>query len=420
MAVVGKSAVVLGAGMVGVCVALHLQKSGYRVTLVDRKTPGMEASYGNAGLINRGSVFPLSLSDITHHLSGALLKNHPNVHVHLSQLPHYWHWLYYLLIGNSRSRYEASVKGLDSLFRHAVAEHKTLLAMSGGKQQLMEKGWLRLYRQEASFRAVQYQRDYYDRLGIRYDIFDPEGISELEPAITSGFCKGVLIRDTASLVDPSGVINGYVNTFQSSGGQFCQVSAENITRDSDGFLIETHGENIRGHIRGHIVVLALGSWSGELCEKLGYSFPMAAERGYHQQFQPSDAFQLSRPIHDVDGGYVMSPMNNGLRLTTGIELSARDAPPVSKQLYQASRNAREVFSLGNPVGAVWVGSRPSMPDGLPVIGEAPRHPGLWFAFGHGHAGVGTGAVTGRVISELISKARPVIDVSPFSPVRFVG
>ncbi|WP_066015461.1 NAD(P)/FAD-dependent oxidoreductase [Endozoicomonas atrinae] len=410
----GKSAVVLGAGMVGVCSALHLQKSGYQVTLVDRKAPGMETSYGNAGLINRGSVFPLSLSDITHHLSAALLKNHPNVHVHLSQLPHYWRWLYYLLVRNSQSRYEASVKGLDSLFQYAVAEHRKLLDMSGCRELLLEKGWLRLYREEASFQAVQYQRDYYDRLGIRYDIFDPEGISELEPAITSGFRKGVLIRDTASFEDLSEVINGYVTAFQSSGGQFCQASAQTITREGDNFLIETHGENIRSRI----VVLALGPWSGELCEKLGYRFPMAAERGYHQHFQPSDAFQLSRPVHDVEGGYVMSPMKSGLRLTTGIELSARDAPPVSKQLYQASHNARDVFSLGNPVGEVWVGSRPSMPDGLPVIGEAPRHPGLWFAFGHGHAGVGMGAITGRLIAELISGGKPVIDVSPFSPARF--
>lgn len=411
----GKSAVVLGAGMVGVCTALHLQKSGCQVILVDRKMPGMETSYGNAGLINRGSVFPLSLLDITRHLSGALLKNHPNVHVHLSQLPHYWHWLYYLLIRNSRTRYEASVKGLDSLFQYAVAEHRKLLEISGSSELLLEKGWLRLYREEASFRAVQYQRDFYDRLGIRYDIVDPEGISALEPAITSGFRKGVLIRDTASLVDLSAVINSYVTTFQSSGGQFFQTSVQHITHDGDGFLIETHGETIRSGI----VVLALGPWSGELCERLGYRFPMAAERGYHQHFQPSEAFQLRRPIHDVEGGYVMSPIKNGLRLTTGIELSARDAPAASKQLYQASHNARAVFSLGNPVGEVWVGSRPSTPDGLPVIGEAPRHPGLWFAFGHGHAGVGMGAVTGRLIAELISGGKPFIDVSPFSPARFI-
>ena len=279
---------------------------------------------------------------------------------------------------------------------------------------MLEKGWLRLYRKEASFQAAQYQRDYYERLGIRYDVFDPEGISDLEPDIIAGFRKGMLIRDTASFVDLSQVINHYVKTFQSSGGQFCQVSVQSVTPDGDGFLVETHGENIRSRI----VVLALGPWSGGLCEKLGYHFPMAAERGYHQHFQPSDAFRLSRPIHDVEGGYVMSPMSNGLRLTTGIELSARDAPPVSKQLYQATHNAHGVFSLGNPVGEVWVGSRPSMPDGLPVIGEAPRHPGLWFAFGHGHAGVGMGAITGRLIAELIGGVKPVIEVSPFSPARF--
>lgn len=412
----GKSAVVLGAGMVGVCTALHLQKSGYQVTLVDRKLPGMETSYGNAGLINRGSVFPLSLSDITRHLSGALLKNHPNVHVYLSQLPHYWRWLYYLLIRNSRSRYEASVKGLDSLFRHAVEEHRKLLELSDSTDLMLEKGWLRLYREEHSFQAAQDQRDYYDRLGIRYDIFDPEGISDLEPDITSGFRKGVLIRDTASFLDPFEVVNRYAKTFQSLGGQFCQVSVQSIVPAGDGYKVETHGENIRSRI----VVLALGPWSGELYEKLGYRFPMAAERGYHQHFQPSDAFQLIRPIHDVEGGYVMSPMKNGLRLTTGIELSARDAAPASKQLYQAAHNAHAMFSLGNPEGEVWIGNRPSMPDGLPVIGEAPRHPGLWFAFGHGHAGVGMGAITGRLISELISETKPVVDVSLFSPKRFNG
>ena len=390
--------IVLGAGMVGVCSALHLQKRGYDVTLIDRKLPGMETSYGNTGLINRGSIFPLSLPKIFQYLPQALLKSRPHVYVYLRYLPSYWHWLVELLLRSGKQNIESSILALNELLDHGLAEHKALLDESGGQSLLEEKGWLELYSTDKSFRSSGYQRSFYDRLSIDYKVLEKQGIQELEPDISSGFIRGMWVTGTASFTDPARVVQQYADAFRRCGGNFIQSTVHGISFADHSFRILTDHELLHSKK----VVLALGPWSSDIYSQLGYHFPMAAERGYHQHFQPSDAFQIHRPIYDVDGGYVLAPMQQGIRLTTGVELSSRDAPPETRQLYQASTNARTAFSLGNPVGEVWLGSRPAMPDGLPVIGEASRHPGLWFAFGYGHCGVGTGAISGKVISELVS------------------
>jgi D-amino-acid dehydrogenase len=81
--------------------------------------------------------------------------------------------------------------------------------------------------------------------------------------------------------------------------------------------------------------------------------------------------------------------------------------------------AHELFPLGDPVDAQpWKGARPCLPDMLPVIGKAPRHPGLWFDFGHQHHGLTLGPVTGRLLAEMMTGETPFADTTPFAVERF--
>jgi len=146
---------------------------------------------------------------------------------------------------------------------------------------------------------------------------------------------------------------------------------------------------------------------------------LATERGYHQEFQPNPARSLRRPIHDSDGGFVMTPMENGIRVTSGVQLTARDAPSSFAQLEAVVPMARSVAEFGEAVGEPWRGARPTLPDSLPVIGPAPRHRGLWLAFGHQHIGFTTGPATGAAIAAMISGAEPPFDTAPFSPNRYL-
>jgi len=174
-----------------------------------------------------------------------------------------------------------------------------------------------------------------------------------------------------------------------------------------------------GEVRARHVVVALGPWSADLLRPLGYRVPLATERGYHREFKPNAARQLRRPIHDAENAFLMTPMEQGIRVTSGVELTARDAPSNYAQLDAVVPLARSVVEFGEPVGEVWRGARPTLPDSLPMIGPAPRHQGLWLAFGNQHIGFTTGPATGDAIAAMIAGAAPSFDTSAFSPKRYL-
>jgi D-amino-acid dehydrogenase len=174
-----------------------------------------------------------------------------------------------------------------------------------------------------------------------------------------------------------------------------------------------------GEARARNVVVALGPWSADLLRPLGYRVPLATERGYHREFTPNASRGLLRPIHDAENAFLMTPMEQGIRVTSGVELTDRDAPSSSEQLDAVVPLARGVVEFGEPVGEVWRGARPTLPDSLPMIGPAPRHPGLWLAFGNQHIGFTTGPATGEAIAAMIAGTQPGFDTSAFSPRRYI-
>jgi D-amino-acid dehydrogenase len=143
------------------------------------------------------------------------------------------------------------------------------------------------------------------------------------------------------------------------------------------------------------------------------------ERGYHREFKPNPARSLQRPIHDAEGSFLMTPMENGIRITTGVELTDRDAPSCFAQLDAVVPLAKAAVEFGEAAGEPWRGSRPTLPDSLPMIGAAPRHAGLWLAFGNQHIGFTTGPGTGAAIAAMIAGAEPAFDANPFAPSRYI-
>jgi len=166
--------------------------------------------------------------------------------------------------------------------------------------------------------------------------------------------------------------------------------------------------------------VALGPWAKEFLAGIGLAVPMAFERGYHMNYGVQGEARLARPVYDAGGGYVLSPMVQGLRLSTGVELKSRDAAKNLVQLGLAERYVREAFPLGERLDdEAWLGSRPTLPDSRQVIGQAPGHNGVWLAFGNQHIGSCTGPGTATLLADLMSGVRPAIDALPFRPERFV-
>ena len=176
---------------------------------------------------------------------------------------------------------------------------------------------------------------------------------------------------------------------------------------------------LEGRITAREVVVAMGPWSDQIFAPLGYSIPLQVKRGYHLHLHPRGNAVLHHPVLDTDLGYLLAPMNRGIRMTTGVEFARRDAPPTPVQVERALPRAHRLFPLGEAVDAApWKGARPCLPDMLPVIGKAPRHSGLWFDFGHQHHGLTLGPATGRLLAEMMTGETPFADVRPFAVERF--
>jgi len=200
--------------------------------------------------------------------------------------------------------------------------------------------------------------------------------------------------------------------FESRGGKFVQGNALTL---EPGWSVQT----IEGQARADNVVVALGPWADAVTRKLGYDLPLAVKRGYHMHYRAAGKAVLNHPILDTERGYLLAPMTRGIRLTTGAEFARRDALRTPVQLGRAEPIARDLFPLAERVDTeAWMGARPCTPDMMPIIGPAPAHKGLWFAFGHAHHGLTLGPVTGRLISEMIVGEKPFVDPHPYRADRF--
>jgi D-amino-acid dehydrogenase len=408
-------ALVLGAGIVGTSIALHLAKRGLAVALVDRAGAGEGTSYGNAGIIEGNTIFPQAFPSDLGRLARIALKLAPEANYHLGFLPQVAPWLAAFYAWSQPQRLIETATVMRPFFARAVAEHETLMAESGAASYLRKTGWLKLFRQDRSFAGTARERELAAQFGITTAVLDVNAARALEPSLEPVFRHAIFLKDVVSLSNPLALTRAYAQRFEALGGIVLNGDARTLRRDGNRWRVTTEG----GVVEAPQGVVALGPWAPDVLDPMGIRLPLGIKRGYHRHFRANGNAALARPVLDADGGYCLAPMEQGIRLTTGAEFAARDAPATPVQLARVLPAARELFALGDPVEPTpWMGSRPCFADSRPVIGRAPEQPGLWLAFGHGHWGLTLGAATGRLLAELVTDATPFIDPTPFRAERF--
>ncbi len=413
----GVDVAVLGAGIVGVSAALHLQARGRDVALIDRHgAAGLETSFGNAGLIERASVVPYLFPRDPKKLFLYALNLLPEAHYHLSALPAAAPWLWRYYLESAPDRVARNSAALRPLIERCLVEHETLLDAAGAKDMLRKTGWIKLYRSQKTMDVGAADAEKLRAYGLEIDTLDAAGIARREPHL-AGAVGGVHYLDPASVDDPSRVAQVYADLFVSRGGRFLTGDAHGIQEAADGrWSVATH----EGPLLTRDLVIALGPWSDIVFRAFGYDFPLAVKRGYHMHYEALHGATLARPVLDADNGYVLAPMTRGIRLTSGAEFARREAPPTPTQIDQTEPSARKLFPLGERLDAKpWMGCRPCFPDMLPIVGKAPRHEGLWFDFGHQHHGFTLGPVCGRLLAELMTGETPFTDPRPYGAERFM-
>ncbi len=411
------SVLVIGAGIVGVTVAMELQSRGAEVTLVDRQGPGKETSYGNAGVLARSSLIPFNNPSLLRNLPKLMANKSAGFRYHMPYLFKNIGWALRFL-GNARpARFAQTTAALDGLIGLSTPENRRLLKAAGVAERMSDKGWIFLYRSEAKFEHAKFARQIFDDYDIKTEVLTGAALCDLEPRLNRIFPKALWIKDASSIDNPGAVVAAYAALFTRRGGAIVKANITQLKPEAGTWMAQSE---TGAELRADKVVVALGPWSNDLLPQLGIRIPMGYERGYHRHFMGNDRGQsLGRPICDISAGYVLAPMEQGLRLTSGVELTQREAPKNLAQIQKVEMSAREALDIGQAVEEeIWVGSRPTLPDSRPVIGEAPLQKGLFLAFGHQHIGFSTGSGTAKIIADQMQGVRPAIDPTPFAPGRF--
>jgi len=401
--------VVLGAGMVGVSVAVHLQKRGKQVVLIDRRHPGEETSYGNGGLVQREAVFPHPFPRSVAELRRIARNRSVDAYYHLSALPGLLRPLFAYWRNSEPRRYAEITAQWITLIATCAAEHETLAAEAGSTALLRPVGFIRAYNDAATLEADLAKAERARELGINSVALTAAKLAEMEPDLSNGFIGALHWTDPYAVNDPHALTLSYAALFERLGGRFASGDAATLRRNGAGWRVTADDGSV---VEAEDAVVALGIWSGGVTRHFGYRPPLFGKRGYHLHFKPRGNAGLTRPV--ASNGFLLAPMQQGIRLTTGAEFARGAAQPSPVQLARAEPIARGIFPLGDAVEpAPWMGVRPCTPDMLPIIGPAPRHKGLWFAFGHAHHGLTLGPVTGRLVADLVTGQPPFVDPTPY-------
>jgi len=411
-----QSAIVLGAGMVGVSIALHLRQRGWEVALVDRRPPGEGASFGNAGLIQREAVhphpFPRRLAELTRIAGnrGVDAVYHPSALPGLASplLRYWWH--------SEPGRYEAVARAYARLIVTCLDEHMAVARDAGSAELLRPIGWMRLFSTEAQLDHARQEAEAAHRdHGVGYRVLDAGALAEAEPHLMVRRAGALHWTDPYSVSDPHALTTSYARLLEARGGRFVLGEAATLERAGAGWRVQ----GAEGPVEAAHAVVALGAAAGTVTQRFGYAPPLFGKRGYHHHYGMRGNAVLNHPFIDEASGFCLVPMRAGIRLTTGAEFARPGAPETPIQIERAEPIARSLLPLADKVeDKPWMGVRPCTPDMLPVIGPIAGHDGLWGAFGHAHQGMTLGPTTGRLLAEMMDAKTPFIDPAPYRAERF--
>ncbi|MGO9998547.1 MAG: NAD(P)/FAD-dependent oxidoreductase [Acetobacteraceae bacterium] len=414
--------VVIGAGVVGAATAIELQRDGHRVTILEPGEPGGEqaASYGNGTLLNPSSILPMSSPGIWRKVPGWLADPLGPLAIRWRYLPRLLPWLTrFLRAGATEARVAATARALRPLLLNAPELHRRLAEEAGVSELISRQGMLSVFPSRTEFVAEELEWRLRRENGVRWLELSADELRQREPTLSRRYSFGVLVEENGQCRDPGAYVAALVRHAVAQGAELRRARALGFRIEGARLLaVRTDA----GEIAADRAVIAAGARSHVLAAAAGDRVPLETERGYHAVIaDPGIAPRY--PVMPSDGkmACVMTPQ--GLRLAGQVELAGLDAAPNWRRAEVLRDFARRVFpdvpaDLPASRVKVWMGHRPSTPDGLPCIGPASGCPDIVHAFGHGHVGLTAGAATGRLVADLISGRQPAIDIAPFAAQRF--
>ncbi|MET1256847.1 NAD(P)/FAD-dependent oxidoreductase [Aliikangiella maris] len=406
--------VVVGAGIIGTTIAERLQYEGKRVLLIDRSAPGEGCSKGNAGHFATDVILPLANFKTLLQVPKLLLDPLGPLAISWSYFPRLLPWLMRFAWAAMPHKSQHSIDALKQLNRPSIATFETLLARTGLTDLMSQQGALTVFSTESGRRKCLAHAALVEPHGINVQILSTEQVSAFEPALKSSISGALYFPDTAHTINPFRLVTALFAQFMAQGGNFKQDSVIGIDASQTQVTLKT----TTADITAKEIIIACGAWSKDLLKTMGHNVPLETERGYHLMLSDPQV-KITRPITSFEHSFVLTPMEEGLRLAGTVELAGLNAPANERRALQLLQHAQNILTNVNKNHySTWMGHRPSLPDSLPIIGRSPKNSNVILAFGHQHLGLTQAAVTAQIISQIIHQQALSINIEPYSIKRF--
>ena len=403
---------VVGAGIVGICSAFFLQKNGFQVTLLDKKEPGSMTSFGHACTFADYANVPVNSPDLFRDIPSMLLRSDGPLAVDFFHVLKNLNWTTKFLQNCTTKKVEYISKSLGNLLNNASISYDEIFTDVKVSEYIKNEEALYLYQNETEFLKAKTTNELRQKNGVRIKTLSKNKILDLEPSLAPVFFNGQIFIGSRHTTNPSMISKRIFETFINNGGEFIQSHVDDL-------IVEDGSVNVNLDNNNHKfekVIICAGAWSNNLSKKIGESFPLDTERGYHVMFNNHGL--INRPIGWSQSGFYLVQLEEGLRAAGTVEIAGLSKPENKKRIQMIESQARRLLPQLNEVKSTWLGFRPTLPDSLPVIGPSKKNKNIIYAFGHQHIGWTLGAVTGKIINSICNERVPNINIEPFSPSRF--
>lgn len=404
---------VVGAGVIGLAIALRLAEAGREVVVLDPAEPGSGASYGNAGTIADYAVQPVGTPDVLRGLPSLLFDRNSPLAIRRAALPALAPWLLRFVRQSLPARAKANAQVLASLLADAGPRWDDLAAAIGAGGLLQDRGCVYAYATPTAQARAAADLAFRRTLGVEAVALSPDDLAVLEPGLPPMPGGGVLFPGARFLTDPGRAVGLLALAARRAGVRFQRVLVGGLLRNQAGVDLTWEG----GGIRARRVVIAAGAQSRKLARMAGDRIPLDTERGYHLEFDMETPL-LQRPVAITARGFYLCPMRGRLRVAGTVELGGLTAPPSQHRLDRLLDGARSIWPQLPAPSRSWMGFRPSLPDSLPVIGPSRGGAEVLFAFGHGHIGLTLAPVTADIIADMATGRPARIDAAALGAGRF--
>ena len=408
-----KSIAVVGAGIVGICSAYFLKKSGFKVTLIDREDPGTMTSFGHACSFADYANVPVNYPGLIWDVPKMLLKKDGPLAVDFFYILKNMPWALSFLKNCKKEKVDEIASSLTNLLKHSQISYDEIFKEVNVQEYISHEENLYLFDTKKSLDNYEYANVIRKNNRVKVRNLNKEEVKELEPNIADVYYAGQLFTGSRHTTNPLAISTKIFEKFLELGGIYIKQNVTNLIQKENNIEIYLGNKKINFDK----MIVCAGAWSNKIANLLGENFPLDTERGYHILFNTNEKL-IKRPVAWSESGFYLIQIHDGVRAAGTVEIAGINKEPNLKRIKMIERQSRKVLPQLGEIKSTWMGRRPTLPDSLPIIGESSKNKNIIYAFGHQHIGWTLGAITGKIVTTITNGNKPNINIEAYSPNRF--